>query len=362
MSGHRYFGMGKHLVCVDQSVLHAIRQLEFGYNRSNLGSIGLSRKMARRAITVVARSKLGLLQDDLVVELPARGEIGMRVHGGSKLFDLARQEVTKVFNPAADTQAAAREIDAARQVSGVAAAPKFVDADPGLAWYREEYICGTHATDETFRRGKDILDFYAEVEGCLLDLLATESSQLVEAESHYHSLANKSFVERWQAAGLAAENTNEVSAYLDRLHQWLSGDAHPEKLQLVPVHGDFSLVNAIATPQGLRFIDWEGIAPGCIYDDAFNFIFVERYYGRATDKFFVDMATFLERYGKAVRQHFPELAAATEVDLTFARRQYYFERLYLLLGRDASPNLCKVVRNSIEMFCEFDRDAGDSEI
>ena len=353
--------MGKHLVCIDQSLSHAIKHIGAGYNRNKLGSIGISKTVARAAIKAVARGKLGLLRSRYVVELPAFGEIGMHVHGGSKLFDLGRREVTKIFNPETSEPDAAQEVAAARQVSEIPHAPKFVDADPGLAWYREEYICGTHATDEAFRRGKAILEFYPAVEKCLLDLVATEAVRQVDAGSHFGQLASNTFGDRWLDAGMEEEHVKEIAAYLDSLRRWLTSQAGSAHLQLVPVHGDFSLVNAIATTDGLRFIDWEGISPGCVYDDIFNFLFVERYYQRASDSFMNDMSAFLDRYGQAVRKRFPELADATEVDPRFARRQYYLERLRLLLDREVSPNLFKVLRRSIEMFREFDREAGDDE-
>ena len=362
MPSHRYFSIGKFLVCLDQSLPHAVKHIGAGYNRNKLDSIGISKTVARTAIKAVARGKLGLLRSGYVVELPAFGEIGMQVHGGSKLFDLGRREVTKIFSPGTNEPDAAQEIAAARQVSEVPLAPGFVDADPGMAWYREEYICGTHATDEEFRRGKTLLEFYPAVERCLLDLVGTEAVREVEAGPYFGQLAGKALDGRWLDAGLSEEHAKEVSAYLDGLHRWLTSEVKSAHLQLVPVHGDFSLVNAIATIDGLRFIDWEGISPGCVYDDIFNFLFVERYYERATGSFMNDMSAFLDQYGRAVRERFPELAAATEVDVTFARRQYYLERLSLLLDRDVSSNLCNVIRKSIAMFCEFDREAGDDEV
>lgn len=362
MPSHRYFRAGKFLVCIDQSLLHAVKHFGAGYNRNKLGSIGISKTVARAAIKAVARGKLGMLRSGHVVELPAFGEIGIRVHGGNKLFDLGRREVTKIFNPGTNEPDAAQEIAAARQVSEVPVAPRFVDADPGMAWYREEYICGTHATDEEFRRGKALLEFYPAVENCLLDLVGTEAVREVEAGPYFRELAGKALGGRWFDAGLSEEHVKEVSAYIDGLHRWLTSQAQSARLQLVPVHGDFSLVNAIATTEGLRFIDWEGISPGCVYDDIFNFLFVERYYERATGSFMNDMSAFLDRYGEAVRKRFPALADATEVDITFARRQYYLERLKLLLDREVSPNLFKVIRQSIEMFREFDREAGDDEV
>ena len=141
--------------------------------------------------------------------------------------------------------------------------------------------------------------------------------------------------------------------------EWLAIQSELDQLQLVLTHGDFSLVNAISTESGLRFIDWEGLAPGGLYSDIFNFLFVERYYGRASVEFLDEMSVFAERYRESIQARFPELHAAAGVDLTFARRQYYLERLNLLLNRGVSANLCKVVCKTIAMFHEFDHEIGD---
>ncbi len=362
MATYQYFKTGKFLVCLDQALLNAFRRLGPGYKRHQLASIGLPVKAARGAIKAVARSKLGLLHADNIVEMPVFGEIGMQVHGGCKIFDLGRRTVAKVFSPGTSDSSAAREIAASQQASDVPAAPRFIDADPDMSWYREEFVCGTHATDPAFRGAKAIADFYPAVEECLLGLVATDTVLEVDASSHFARLAGSSFREGWLESGQSAEHVDEIASYMDALRDWLAGQSQAGQLKLVPVHGDFSLVNAIATDDGLRFIDWEGIAPGCVYDDIFNFLFVERHYGRATDTFMEDVATFLSSYGKAVRERHPELRDATEVDLTFARRQYYLERISLLLDRYASDNLCKVIRNSIAMFREFDREAGDDDV
>ena len=72
--------------------------------------------------------------------------------------------------------------------------------------------------------------------------------------------------------------------------------------------------------------------------------------------------TFIERFRAACRDRFPRLQAATDVHPTFARRQYYLERLSLLLEREPTENLSKVVRRSIDLFQEFDRESGESAI
>jgi len=130
-------------------------------------------------------------------------------------------------------------------------------------------------------------------------------------------------------------------------------------LQLVLTHGDFSLVNAITSDDGLRFIDWEGVASGGLYSDVFHFLFAERYYKRIANSFLVDASEYTGRYRKASLDRFPELLEAAELDLTFARRLYYLERLALLMKRSVSSHLCNVVHNSIATFRDYDHDAGD---
>ena len=355
----RYFKIGQHLVCLDQSIIDIFKSVGLGYGHNKLSSIGVSRPIGRAAIKAVIRDKLRLLSSANLVDLPAFGHIGMQVHRGWKLFDFDRQEVTKVFGGESGSQHAMSEIAASKQVSEIAAAPGFVAEDPDLAWYREEYVCGTHATDPEFSTDIDVLDLYPAIEKCLLDLVACKPPVLVDVDVHINRLADSSFRNRWLDAGQDIKQVDEISGFVEEMRHWLAAQTKPDKLQLVLTHGDFSLVNAISTSTGLRFIDWEGIASGGLYSDIFNFLFVERYYGRDSVNFLQEMSVFIERYGRAIQARFPELYEAAAFDLTLARRQYYLERTGLLLKRDVSSNLCKVVCKSIAMFRDFDLEAGD---
>ena len=71
------------------------------------------------------------------------------------------------------------------------------------------------------------------------------------------------------------------------------------------------------------------------------------------------MTEFIDRYRETCRARFPELRVSAEMGFAYARRQYYFERVSLLLDRSESSNLSHVVRKSIAMFQNFDRDIGD---
>jgi len=361
-NSYRYFKIGKYLACLDQSILDIVKIVILGYKRNNLSAIGVSRSFGKATIRAILKDKLRLLSASKMVELPVFGHIGMQVHRGCKVFDFDRQLVTKVFDPETDSQDATKEIAASKHASEVAAAPRFIAEDPNRAWYQEEYICGVHATDAEFRDGAEIMDFYPDVEKCLLDLVARKQPIYIDTMRHINNHADDSFRNRWLSAGQDAKKVGEIEDFIERLREWLAIQSKPDQLQLVLTHGDFSLVNAIATSDGLRFIDWEGVSFGGIYSDVFHFLFAEHYYGRTSGNFLKELPVFVERYREASQMRFPDLRDAAELDLTFARRLYYLERVSLLLDRATSSNLCRVVCNSIALFRDFDRDAGDDAV
>jgi hypothetical protein len=357
---YRYHRFGKHLVCQDQSIFDAVRTLGIRHDRCRLDSLGVSRSAARRAIKVVTKGKLRLLNQIHQVCLPVFGHLAMQVHRGYKVFNFNNMEVAKVFSHEVSARDAEKEIAASRQASEVATAPEFLQADPALAWFKEEYIRGTHATQLVSGPDSDFLNFYADVELCLLSLVGSKSPSQIRSRTHIESLAGTAFRTNWLNAGIAAGDVDGIVEYIAQLGKWLAKNSEPDQLQLVMTHGDFSLVNAISTDAGLRFIDWEGIAPGGLYSDIFNFLFVERYYGRSSPRFLGEVSEFLANYRQSVLSRFPELHPAAALEPTFARRLYYLERMSLLVGRDASANLRDVVCKTIEMFRDFDKQMGDS--
>jgi hypothetical protein len=355
----RYVRLGKYLLSLDQSILSVIRNVSLGYDRNQLNSIGIPKPVALATLRVIIKHALRLLEPDRVIELPAFGHVGIAVHRGCKVFDFQNRYVTKVFEQGTDPEAAMLEIRASRHASNIAAAPKFIDEDPGHTWYREEYICGVHATDAEVRDGVDIHDYYPAVEDCLLDLVACKSPIEVDTMVHIDEYSDTSFRDRWIAAGHDVEQVNQIAGYIEELGDWLRKQPAPDRLQLVLTHGDFSLVNAISTDDGLRFIDWEGVTYGGLVTDVIHFLFAERYYSRIGESFVAELSEFVARYRAAALARFPELREAADLDLTFARRMYYLERLGLMVKRSVSSHHCNVVSRSIETFREYDNDAGD---
>jgi len=358
----RYCQIGKYSVCLDQSIFEAIRTLGLGHTEYRLESFGISRSRAWRAIAIVVRSKIGLANNNYFLFLPVLGHVAMQVHRGYKIFNFARSEVTKVFDQSVSTQDAEKEVAACKTASAVSAAPQYLWSDVDTAWFSEEYICGTHATEMVSLRSSDYRTFYPDIEKCLIELAHCQAPVKVAVSVHVDRLADEVYRNRWLEAGTSLEDVDRITTYMGKLRTWLIENATSDPLQLILTHGDFSLVNAISTEDGLRFIDWEGIGTGGLFSDLFNFMFAEQYYGRASSRFTAEVEFFYEKFRDAILIRCPELIDAASLPPIFARRLYYLERIRLLLDRDVSTNLLGVVCKSISMFKGFDNDVGDSRL
>jgi len=359
---YRYRDLGKYLVCVDQSGTSAARNLLLGFNRNKLNSLGITKPVAWNAIKVVAKERLHSRSSNSCVILPAFGQLGMKVHRGYKLFDFDKSQVTKVFAAGVSRDEADQEIAASREASAVSMAPRFLAADPDSISFSEEYVRGTHATDLVSLNSSDYLRYYADVEKCLLELLACRRPIVRDAEDYINFLTDDGFRNRWLQAGVAREEVDRISTYMQQLRSWLAVNIHSAQLQLVRTHGDFSLVNAISTGAGLRFIDWEGIGPGSLYSDLYNFMFAERYYDRCSPGFLSEVLSVIERFRSAVVERHPALRDAAMMDQAVVRRLYYLERVRLMMNREVTPVLHRVVEKSIALFQAFDTDAGDGSL
>ncbi|MGI9205090.1 MAG: phosphotransferase [Woeseiaceae bacterium] len=359
---YRYRKFGNFLVPLEQSISDVVRIFLFGYARHRLDSLGLSRSAARKIVIVAFINRFRRPNTSLQVTLSVVAHLGMQVHRGYKLFDFDRSEVTKVFNAEVSAQSTDHEISASRTASKVSSAPRFLGADPDARWFTEEYIRGVRATTLVTAGASDYQRFYADAERCLLDLAGCRPATKISLRSHVDTKADSPFRERWTKGGASSEEVDHVDGYIAKLRAWLLANAEADVLQLVLTHGDFSLVNAIAADGGLRFIDWESIAPGGVYSDIYNFVLVESYYERTTPDFVAEAQAILERYKLALSDAHPALAAASEIKLRFARRLYYLERMRFLLDREVTANLRQVTSKSIALFRRFDAELGDSPI
>lgn len=361
-AAYRYCQIGKYAVCLDQSIFVALRTLGLGHTEYRLESLGISRARAWRAIAIFLRRKIGLAKTNHYLSLPVFGHLAMQVHRGYKVFDFSRSEVTKVFDQSVSIHDAETEVEACKTASAVSAAPQFLLSDAQTSWFREEYICGTHATELVSLRSSDYRTFYPDIEKCLIELAHCQAPVKVDVSVHVDRLADEIYRNRWLEAGTSLEDVDRITTYMGKLRTWLTENATSDPLQLILTHGDFSLVNAISADDGLRFIDWEGIGTGGLFSDLFNFMFAEQYYGRASSRFTAEVEFFYQKFRDAILIRCPELIDAASLPPVFARRLYYLERLRLLLDRDVSTNLLDVICKSISMFKDFDDDVGDSRL
>jgi hypothetical protein len=347
---------GNFSVCLDQSLSDVARFFLIGFAVLRLDSLGLSRAQARLASKAVFLSRIRPSRS--TIDLPVFGHIALQVHRGHKVIDFDQKTVTKIFHDDVTQADADHEIFACKRASKIAVAPKFLGQAEAPVRYSEEYIAGTLGTRTDSALAGQFMNFYDEIEKCLLGLIADNERPIVDSFDYIQSLAGDSYGDRWLKNNIGSGQVARVTSYQQALVRWLNRNADTKKLQLVQSHGDFSLVNTISTDAGLRFIDWEGLAPGGLYSDIFNFAFVERYYERAASNLIAEVSSMLQKYRAAVISRYPDLSAAANIDPVFARRLYYLERLRILCNREASQNLADVVARSIQMFQAFDIDAG----
>lgn len=359
---YRYRRIGNYLVPLDHSVTNALRTFAIGYSRCGLDSIGVSRKDARKIIKATILGMFRPPDPSQVITLPVSANLGMQVHHGHKLFNFDKNVVTKIFSPGHSAAKANAEIQAARQASCIPAAPRFFDADSDSRWFTEEYIRGTHATKLVSRDSSDYQRFYQDAEKCLLDLQSSTPVVSRTVDEHLKNVVESPFRERWLAAGAPAGEVDAIVGYQQSLKAWIASNIKTDRLPLVATHGDFSLVNAIATREGLRFIDWESVSPGCVFTDIYNFALVERYYGRTSPAFVEEVRTMLQRFRSATIDSRADLHGSAELTEPVARRLYYLERLRFLVERDVTANLRQVTQKSIDLFRQFDVDMGDSPL
>jgi len=296
------------------------------------------------------------------LSLPVFGNIAIGVHRGYKVVDFQNLVVTKIFSEDVPMQEARRQIQACKLAANVHAAPRFLGEDTDGAWYSEEYVGGVHGTDSALATSGRFMEYYPDVERCLLALVGAGQPQTVDTSAYISALTDPALLDRWNDTAGTEETVTEVRLFQDQLKLWLSQPQIVPRLELVLSHGDFSLVNAIIADGRFRVIDWEGVRHGVLYADCLNFVFVETYYQRATTDITSDIAEVMRRYGEAVAGMYPGLKGVVEVPQAVSMRLYYLDRLHLMLEREVTGNLANVVRKSIRMFRDFDAAAGFPEI
>ena len=353
---HGYCYFRQYLVRSDQSLFRAVRVLLLGYRRHRVRSLGISCGDIVVGLLILIRHRLNRNARP-AIELSVAGDIAIRVHRGHKVFDLDAARVTKVFAGDVTEDEAAAQVDASKLASAVRAAPRFLGADEQLRWYTEEYVRGQHGTDTLAALEGRYMDFYPDVEACLLELIDTGSHNRVDLTAYLDALTDPDFFKSWDAKPESRDAAREIRGYQAGLKCWLLDNLPMPEMELVLIHGDFSLVNVIVDEK-FRVIDWEGIRYGSMFGDVFNFVFVEKYYGRARSDVTAEMDDARSRFARAAVQRFPRLASAALVPAAFALRLYYLERLKIMLERDVTANLLSVIRKSMDMFCDFDAAAG----
>ena len=345
-----YVGAGKFLLGVDVSTMRQCVLFLFGYRRSKLNSLGITRaRAARLALKAIRYRVFGTGQANRV-RLPITGNLAMRVHRGVKVFDFRNGIVGKVFNRNVSQSERIAEASACESVGDLAMTPQFLGRADDASWYCEELLVGQHAVPIVNNNNNGYLDYLRAAEQCLLELAGSQTPKSVPAADYIESLADFSFAERWRDAGANEQQVSRIASFLSESRDGLLRELQTQSLLLVPTHGDFSLVNTIVTSDGIRFIDWEGVEAGGPLSDIHHFLYAERYYGRINADFASALSKAVSDYRTRCRAAHPELAETLDLGAMFSMRLYCLERMRHLLKRQANQNLISVVDKTIDQF------------
>jgi len=351
-----YFAIGDTGFCAQSSLLFLAWVLLFKHRRLQLGALGIPRRQVPRILKALVRSRLSTPDRAAnTLRLPVFGHISLRVHRGYKLFNLRDRSATKIFDADVDAAEAGRELQAARQAGGLDFAPTVLAGGPQDRWYRETFIPGTRGSKT--QRSDPWPTFQNSAVGQLKALIESSPLQTIalgDCLADLHRRLTLQLADSRLDSDLHRATADFVQHNLAALEP--PGDI---QLQFALTHGDYSFVNFIYAGKRVYVIDWEGAGQRSLLHDLYNYFFTELYYRRTGEPLagMIDAAIDLLLGQLDTRRLLP----ATSDLRTLYRRMYYLERLEMLLCRDPGETRTRVLRRTLEVFCEHDRAGGNQQ-
>lgn len=335
---------GKFYFPCKPDALRAYCRLYFRNSHPLLRELGLDRRQVLRALKNWLLRRWRDVDQTHILRLPRRGQLGMAVHRGHKIFDLNRGRVTKAFDRGVPLQVREQETKRLSDASRTPYATALLDSALDSSWYEEELVAGASATHfELVRNGAFTELYLAEIEPCLQSLLKVHGIESRPWQKHIDAVYAGILHERHARCDDLSEEYDDIYAFLQRQHE-IASKAKANRILCVFSHGDFSTVNMVVTAGGLRVLDWESANLRSVLNDLYNCFFTEMYYERldpahslvedAVGRFLVTVTAELEESDEELRENLNEYRAC-----------YYLERIGLLLEREHSArNLNSTLR------------------
>lgn len=354
--GFVFVKQGRPFVCLQQNPIVFAWLILAKYKSLNLFALGVKGVTALKGLKAILRYRFWKKLQGREVWLPVFGHLAIKVHRGYKVFDFDRVVVARVIDQDVASALVKEEIRSVVSAAELEFAPTIYQWAETQRWYEEEYIVGKQRVS-TEQCGSDNLLklFRKEVHSCLEDMIRFKSIKRVETREYLSQIERIQGDSRLLDTRLNISKIEEIKRFLSTNVEQIT-DRAGAVIYIAFSHGDFSLVNILATDRGIKVIDWEGAKHRGLLNDFFNFFLTEIYYGRAA----VDIAADVNKLGTAMLRslNVDSIALQEQHDnsLQFYRRLYYIERIVMLLERDITDKSLSVILKSIDVFNRFERE------
>lgn len=354
---YRYGRLGRHYLCLDQTAFEFLTVVLVSNRTFAQGLLGVSNKGLVKSALMLLAYGFGLKQANSALAISHRGQIALRVNGGVRVIDFRTQQVTKVFGSEIDASCRRAEIESVKKAATCSFTPRLIDVDQDVGWFTEELWPSKPVAVPIrgFTTNQEHKFLRAELGGLaasLAELASVCEPKCVDCDGHLAHIMQDTSVWLAQARTNDPESVKVVERFIGATVEQL--DPVPE-LFLTFSHGDFSLLNIIASDGKWKVIDWEDGRARTALTDFYSLFTTELYYGRDGDE--------IVEWAKASLENLVGSIETVNVDLGRSLRQHasryrslaHLERLRMLMSRGADERRIGVVRRSAEVFERFDR-------
>jgi thiamine kinase-like enzyme len=288
------------------------------------------------------------------ISVSAPGNLCLRVHRGLKIFDFRRKIVRRIIDQEIDKATVLKEINAVREAGRLNFTPNVMSWNIEEKWYEEDFISGEPCFLSDQSEEVDILKlFHKDIAPCLEQMIFLQTPVATDLREHVKKTTSIVKDQELSRSTLDPKNISTLMRYLKTTALPLIKKG-TNKINLVFSHGDYSLVNILRTKNGIKVIDWEGVDYRNPLYDLYNFFFTELYYKRAKTNLVMEINEAILSMQARLYKKFPDIAESLELFASTYRRLYYIERVCMLLERELSNQLLKVVIQSIDVFERYE--------
>jgi thiamine kinase-like enzyme len=347
--------MDGQLICVDQSPVSFAWYLYFNYKSLQLHTFRNRYRIIKKIKKLWLLRRSTARHNDTTL-LPVYGNLALKVHRGYKVFDFKKQVVTKLFSTDTPEEAVHNEIKAVQEAGKLDFAPTIRRIDLNERWYEEDFIVGSPFLSQvegvTQKKLKDINQSLIQ---CLYSTMTSCPPRQIDLYSYANNIKQNVLKRCREDATMPRETHAEIETFVTTM----TGNiclAKSVSLNLLFSHGDFSLVNLLNTRNGISVIDWEGAELRNPFCDLFNLYCTEAYYERIQlESMIPQLGDAMEDLKRLMHADDTRLLNSLPGGLRLYGWLYYLERVEVLVEREFSKNLDRVILKSINLFKQMDK-------